>query len=277
MRFTQFSTQLLQQIVLVCVIGLGTALTHANALAQTDNSDLAKQLANPVANLISLPFQGNYDSGYGSADGEKYLINVQPVMPMRLNDDWNLISRTVLPLVHQNDINGNSGTATGIGDTVQSFFLSPVEPTESGLIWGVGPALLLPTASQNSLGVDQWGAGPTAVGLFADGPWTYGMLTNHVWGADEGSAASATNASFFQPFINYTTPNAWTFALNTESTYNWAADQWSVPVNGIVSKLTSIGDQKISVGAGVRYWVDGPDAGPDGWGARLVLTFLFPK
>lgn len=158
MRFTQFSTQLLQQIVLVGVIGLGTALTHANAFAQTDNSDLAKQLANPVANLISLPFQGNYDSGYGSADGEKYVINVQPVMPMRLNDDWNLISRTILPLVHQNDINGNSGTDTGIGDTVQSFFFSPVEPTESGLIWGVGPALLLPTASESSLGVDQWGA-----------------------------------------------------------------------------------------------------------------------
>ena len=277
MPFVRFLKFCVRQRVFAGAAGVAIMLMQVPAVAQSDNSDLAKQLANPVANLISVPFQGNYDSGYGSADGEKYLINVQPVMPMRLNDDWNLISRTILPLVHQNDINGNSGTDTGIGDTVQSFFFSPVEPTESGLIWGVGPALLLPTASQNSLGVDQWGAGPTAVGLFADGPWTYGMLTNHVWGADEGSAASATNASFFQPFINYTTPNAWTFALNTESTYNWAADQWSVPVNGIVSKLTSLGDQKISVGAGVRYWVDSPDAGPDGWGARLVLTFLFPK
>ncbi|OAZ08730.1 transporter [Thalassospira sp. A40-3] len=277
MLFVRFLKFCVRQRVLASAVGGGIMLMQVPAVAQSDNSDLAKQLANPVANLISVPFQGNYDSGYGSADGEKYLINVQPVMPMRLNDDWNLISRTILPLVHQNDINGNSGTDTGIGDTVQSFFFSPVKPTESGLIWGVGPALLLPTASESSLGVDQWGAGPTAVGLFADGPWTYGMLTNHIWGADEGSAASATNASFFQPFINYTTPNAWTFALNTESTYNWTAEQWSVPVNGIVSKLTSIGDQKISVGAGVRYWVDSPDAGPDGWGARLILTFLFPK
>ncbi len=277
MPFVRFLKFCVRQRVLAGAVGGAIMLMQLPAFAQSDNSDLAKQLANPVANLISVPFQGNYDSGYGSADGEKYLINVQPVMPMRLNDDWNLISRTILPLVHQNDINGNSGTDTGIGDTVQSFFFSPVEPTESGLIWGVGPALLLPTASESSLGVDQWGAGPTAVGLFADGPWTYGMLTNHIWGADEGSAASATNASFFQPFINYTTPNAWTFALNTESTYNWTAEQWSVPVNGIVSKLTSIGDQKISVGAGVRYWVDSPDAGPDGWGARLILTFLFPK
>jgi hypothetical protein len=277
MLFVRFLKFCVRQRVFASAVGGAIMLMPVPAFAQSDNSDLAKQLANPVANLISVPFQGNYDSGYGSADGEKYLINVQPVMPMRLNDDWNLISRTILPLVHQNDINGNSGTDTGIGDTVQSFFFSPVEPTESGLIWGVGPALLLPTASESSLGVDQWGAGPTVVGLFADGPWTYGMLTNHIWGADEGSAASATNASFFQPFINYTTPNAWTFALNTESTYNWTAEQWSVPVNGIVSKLTSIGDQKISVGAGVRYWVDSPDAGPDGWGARLILTFLFPK
>ncbi|KXJ57537.1 MAG: hypothetical protein AXW12_06360 [Thalassospira sp. Nap_22] len=277
MLFVRFLKFCVRQRVFAGAVGGAIMLMQVPAVAQSDNSDLAKQLANPVANLISVPLQGNYDSGYGSADGEKYLINVQPVMPMRLNDDWNLISRTILPLVHQNDINGNSGTDTGIGDTVQSFFFSPVEPTKSGLIWGVGPALLLPTASESSLGVDQWGAGPTAVGLFADGPWTYGMLTNHIWGTDEGSAASATNASFFQPFINYTTPNAWTFALNTESTYNWTAEQWSVPVNGIVSKLTSIGDQKISVGAGVRYWVDSPDAGPDGWGARLILTFLFPK
>ncbi|MBP3127877.1 transporter [Thalassospira sp. ER-Se-21-Dark] len=250
--------------------GLGIVSFAVNGQAKSDDSDLAKQLANPVANLIIVPFQGNYDQGYGASDDEKYLINVQPTMPMRLSDDWNLISRTILPLVHQNDINGNSGTDTGIGDTVQSFFFSPVELTDGGLIWDVGPALLLPTASKNNLGVDQWGAGPTAVGLYANGPWTYGMLANHVWGADEGSAASATNASFFQPFINYTPPDAWTFVLNTETTRNWANDQWSVPVNGIVSKLTRIGDQKVCNGAGMRYWLESPDAGPNGWGARLI-------
>jgi len=257
---------------LTCVCGF-SSLT----LAQEGDADLAKKLSNPVANLISLPFQANYDHGYGSEDGSKFYVNVQPVMPVSLNEDWNLISRTILPVVYQNDINGNSGTDTGIGDTVQSLFLSPTEPGPGGLVWGLGPVFLLPTASESSLGLDQWGAGPTAVGLFMKDAWTVGVLSNHIWGTDDGSAASATNATFLQPFINYTTPDAWTFALNTESTYDWNAEKWSVPVNGIVSKLVDVGGQKVSLGAGVRYWVDGPDAGPDGWGARFILTFLFPK
>ncbi|MEQ8285949.1 transporter [Thalassospira sp.] len=249
----------------------------APAHAQSDDSDLAKQLANPVASLISVPFQLNYDGGYGTEDGNKTFVNVQPVLPVSINEDWNLISRTILPLVYQNDIRGNSGTDVGLGDTVQTLFLSPVEPTEGGLIWGAGPALLLPTATDNNLGNDQWGAGPSAVGLYSHDGWTYGGLVNHIWSSDAGSAAAKTNASFFQPFLNYTTPDAWTYVLNTETTYNWEAEQWSVPINALVTKLTSIGDQKISVGGGVRYWAESPDAGPDGWGLRLQLTFLFPK
>lgn len=258
-------------------LGVTIAVWCAPAQAQSDDSDLAKQLANPVASLISVPFQLNYDGGYGTEDGDKTFVNVQPVLPVSINEDWNLISRTILPLVYQNDINGNSGTDTGLGDTVQTLFLSPVEPTDGGLIWGAGPALLLPTATESSLGKDQWGAGPSAVGLYSHDGWTYGGLVNHIWSADEGSAATETNASFFQPFVNYTTPDAWTYVLNTETTYDWEGDQWSVPINALVTKLTSIGDQKISVGGGVRYWAESPDAGPDGWGIRLQLTFLFPK
>ena len=119
--------------------------------------------------------------------------------------------------------------------------------------------MLLPTATEDALGKDQWGAGPTAVGLYSKGGWTYGALTNHIWSSDEGSAASETSATFFQPFLNYTTPDAWSYILNSETTYDWEGDQWSVPINALVT------------------WAESPDAGPDGWGIRLQLTFLFPK
>ena len=156
------------------------ALTFS-AQAQDSAADLAKKLSNPIASLISVPFQGNYDGGYGPDDGSKYTINVQPVIPFTLNEDWNLISRTIVPIVWQNDIAGPSGDQSGLGDTTQSLFFSPKKPTSSGIIWGVGPVFLLPTATDDLLGGGKWGAGPTAVALKQSGPWTYGALVNHIW------------------------------------------------------------------------------------------------
>jgi len=136
---------------------------------------------------------------------------------------------------------------------------------------------LLPTGSDDLLTSDQWGGGPTAVVLKQEKGWTYGALANHIWsfaGADDRADVSAT---FLQPFLSFTTPAAWTFTLNTESTYDWTNEAWSVPVNAVVSKVTRIGGQLASVGLGLRYWADGPDGGPKGLGFRLVATLLFPK
>jgi hypothetical protein len=236
--------------------------------------DLAKKLANPVASLISVPLQNNFDFGGGyKDDGFRYTLNVQPVVPITLNKDWNLISRTILPIVYQKDILAPDITPTdvdpnddqfGLGDTVQSLFLSP---SASDPIWGIGPVFLLPTSTHEALGTEKWGIGPTAVVLKQTGPWTYGMLANHIWSVAGKSDRSDVNATFVQPFLNY-----------TESTRNWEAneDEWTVPLNATVTKVLKLGGQLVSVGGGARYYVTGPDTAPD-WGLRVILTFLFPK
>jgi hypothetical protein len=247
------------------------------ASAEDSTQDLAKKLSNPIASLISLPFQFNYDNGYGADDGDKAFVNVQPVIPIALNEDWNLISRTILPIAYQNDIVGPSGDQFGLGDISQSLFFSPSKPTSGGLIWGIGPVILLPTATDDLLGGQKWGAGPTAVVLKQFGGWTVGMLANHIWSFAGDSDRSDINATYMQPFVAYTTKEAWTFNLDLESTYNWEADEWSVPINFQVSKLVVIDKQPISLSAGVRYWAESPDSGPDGFGFRTAITFLFPK
>ena len=244
---------------------------------RTEEASLAKQLANPVASLISVPFQFNYDSGIGVQENiQRANLNIQPVVPFRLSADWNLITRTILPVVN---FQGAAGAETGqlnFGDTVQSLFLSPARPGPGGVIWGVGPVALLPTATGQLSGLNQWGLGPTGVALVQRGPWTVGALANHLWSVANNGSNANVNATFLQPFLAYTTPTAWTISLNTESTYDWAAERWAVPLNLVLTKVTKVGNQLLSLGVGVRYWVDGPDSGPHGWGARLVATLLFP-
>lgn len=257
--------------IALCFMG-----SNPGSAQDSDSADLARKLSNPVAAMISVPMQFNYDSGYGPADGYKAFINVQPVIPISLNDNWNMISRTIIPIVWQNDIAGNSGSQSGLGDISQSLFFSPKSPGPDGLIWGVGPVFLLPTGTDSLLSGRKWGAGPTGVALKQQGPWTYGILANHIWSFAGSSPRPDINATYLQPFVSYTTPSAWSFTLNTESTYNWTADTWSVPINFMVSKMTKFGKQPVSLQAGVRYWTTSPDSGPDGFGGRLALTFLFP-
>lgn len=239
----------------------------------TDASSLAKKLANPVADLISVPLQLNYDNGYGTEDADRWTLNVQPVIPITLSEDWNLISRTILPIVYQEGPFAGVDDEFGLGDTVQSLFFSP---KESQPIWGVGPVLLFPTATDKALGGEKWGAGPTGVVLVQDGPWTYGLLANHIWSFAGDDDRRDINATFLQPFVAYTFPTATTLTLNTESTYDWTESQWTVPINLQVSQLLKVGAQPISLALGGRYYAEAPEHGPE-WGVRFTVTFLFPK
>jgi len=246
------------------------------APAPDDAAELAKKLSNPLAALISVPIQGNWDTGIGRADSDRKTINVQPVIPFSLNPDWNGISRTILPIVETESPVAGGEDESGFGDVLQSFFFSPKEPTASGWIWGIGPALLFPTASDSTLGSDKWAAGPTMVLLRQAQGWTYGALANHLWSYAGDGDRSDVNATFVQPFLSFTTKSHTTLTLNTESTFDWNQDQWTVPVNALVSQLLRIGKLPISVGIGYREYVEVPDGGPE-WGLRFVLTFLFPK
>ena len=266
-------------IALAISFAFATTPLRAQEAAADDQdaaAELAKKLSNPVAALIIVPIQNNFDFGAGpSGQGFQYKVNVQPVIPFSLNDNWNLISRTIVPFVSQDDVIGKS-SQFGLSDTVQSLFFSPKAPTSGGWIWGAGPVLMLPTATDDLLGTGKWGAGPTAVLLKQQSGWTYGALANHLWSfAGEGGRANV-NATFLQPFVSFTTKTYTTFGLNTESTYDWSHSQWTVPLNVSVSQLLKIGKQPVQFSLGVKYYAEKPANGPD-WGLRFAVTFLFPK
>jgi len=245
------------------------------ASAATDSAEIAKKLSNPISSLISVPFQNNYDFRPGAKeDGLRYTMNFQPVIPIALNPHWNVISRTIVPVMYQSDIVGSFSQA-GLGDTVQSLFFSPNK--SQPFIWGLGPALLIPTATDDLLGSKKFGLGPTLVVLKQHQGWTVGTLMNHIWSVAGSDTRPSVNSTFIQPFLSYNTKTAWTFSVNTESTYNWTAEQWSVPVHVTASKLLRFGTQMVQVGAGPRCWATSPSGAPKGCGFRAVVTPLFPK
>lgn len=241
-------------------------------------ADIAQRLANPVANLISVPLQYNYDENIGPAgDGSISRLNIQPVIPFSLNEDWNLITRTIIPVLDLDDIPVKGEGESGLSDVLASQFFSPSKPTSGGWIWGAGPVMLLPTATDEALGTEKWGMGPTAVALKQEGRWTVGMLFNHVWSFAGESDRADVNNTLLQPFTSYITPTMTTISLNTDSTYDWEIEAWSVPVNFTVAQLLKVRGQIFQVAVGARYWADSPDNGPEDWGVRATLTFLFPQ
>ena len=261
----------------VVVMGMFFAGTAASQSVAGTDADIPEKLANPLASMVVVPVEMNYDTGYGPAGGDRSDVKFKPIIPFELNDNWNLITRTIIPVVYQNDVFGPSGEQCGLGDTTTSLFLSPTNSGIPGLSWGAGPIFLLPTATDDYLGGEKWGAGPTAMIAKQTGPTTVGFLGSHVWSFAGNGDRADISATFLQPFMTYRIAKTWSLGLTTETTYDWKNDIWSVPVDLTLSKLVKFGKQPVNLTAGVRYWAQTPEGGPDRWGARLGLTFVFPK
>jgi hypothetical protein len=245
------------------------------AMGAESDEELAKESQNPLAALISLPIQNNWDFGIGPADAMRYTLNVQPVIPFSLTSDYNLITRTIVPYIYAEAPVKGGDNESGLGDTTQSFFLSPKDNL-GGWIVGFGPVFLYPTASNDTLGSEKWGTGPTGVVAKQESGFTYGLLFNHIWSfAGDGDRANVS-ATFLQPLFSYTTKTYTSFGVNTESTYDWENRQWTVPINATLTQMLKIGGQPLSFQLGYRYYAEAPDGGPD-WGLRFAITFLFPK
>ena len=240
-----------------------------------ESAKLALKLTNPVASLISIPIENWFDFNLGpKKDGFRYTMEAQPVYPMQISKSWNLISRTTIPIIYQQNLYGRT-TQTGLSDTTESLFLSPTHTNH--FIWGTGPIFLLPTATYGALGTRKFGMGPTGVVLLHEGHANFGLLGNQVWSVAGSSNRGYVSQTYAQTFITYTTKKAWTFATTSYDTYDWNAGRWTAIVMPLrVSKLVKIGSQRMSIGGAPRCTVTSPQYQPKGCGLEFTITPLYP-
>jgi hypothetical protein len=260
----------LTAMIMLCVAVLPT-------WAQENSSEIAKQAQNPIANLVSVPFENDFNPHTGIDKDDSYILEMKPVVPFRLSNDWTLITRTIIPVIQVPNLAPGVLGTTGLGDVQESFFLSP---TKAGpVIWGAGPAISFPTATQSILGTKKLSVGPNVVVLRSQGHWLFGSLAQNLWSVEGPSARPNVNQMLVQPFVNYNLRHGWYLTTSPIITANWEvrADQrWTVPVGGGVGRIVRFGRQPVSIYTQFFRNVERPD-GTTSWSARFNLTFLFPK
>ena len=258
---------------------LATALAATQAHAELSATELAKLAQNPVGNLISLPFQNNTNLNFGPEKGTQDILNIQPVIPISVNADWNIITRTILPVIWNPSLGPDVPSKDGIGDTVFTAFLSPAHPGH--LIWGAGPVFQLPTNSNSELGNKNWGMGPSFVVLHLehDDPWVYGVLVNNIWSLTSNKEGGAYNNGLIQPFVNYNFDEGFYLTSSPILTVDWKApssQQWTVPLGGGVGKIFHLGKLPVNTQLSAYYNIVRPDFGPN-WQIRAQVQLMFPK
>ena len=242
---------------------------------KAEEASLAMQLHNPVAALIRVPIENDWDYGSGSGHDSIYQLSLNPVVPFQLSEDWNLITRTLIPVAVATSSPGHHANTAGLSDLAETIYFSPDQPM-GGWFWGAGPGLIFPSATDRDLGAGKWSAGPTAALLRQEGGWTLGVLTGHAWSFAGDRHRDDVSTTFLQPFVSYTTKHDTTFGVDTTSEYDWTGRQWTVPVEASVSQVLHLGGQEVEVGLTGRYYAERPADGPH-WGLNLSVTFLFPK
>ena len=264
----------------IAAFALATLAT-ATARAELSAEELAKLAQNPIGNLISVPFQNNTNLNYGPLKTNQNILNIQPVIPIEVSPEWNIITRTIVPVISQPALFPGDSRVNGIGETDFSAFLSPADP-KGGLIWGAGPIIQAPTTSDSKLGSYRWGLGPTFVMLHLDkgDPWVYGFLVNNVWSVGNG-AGGAYNNFLLQPFVNYNFKDHPGLYLVSGPiiTANWRADtsnKWTVPLGGGIGKIFHLGRLPVNTSISAYYNVIKPDFGPN-WQIRAQVQLMFPK
>jgi hypothetical protein len=268
----------------VAAISLGIVIMGAQgvpllAAAEQSAEELAKKIQNPVADLISVPFQNNFNFDVGPEDDLQYVLNIQPVIPFHLNAQWNLITRTIVPIISQPGFTRDQDRVNGIGDIQLTTFLSPAK--SEGLIWGAGPIVQFPTNSNDRLGNDRWGLGASAVALRMSkgSPWVYGALANNVWSVSGSSDDPSYSNFLIQPFLNYNFSGGIYLSSAPIITADWKADsgdRWTVPLGGGAGKIVRFGRLPVNFQLQAYYNVVTPDNGAD-WQLRFQVQFLFPK
>ena len=261
------------------MLAAAALLLAGPANAEMSAEELAKLAQNPVGNLISVPFQNNTNYNVGPLNGNQNILNIQPVIPIEISPEWNIITRTIVPVISQPKLSQDSERKNGIGDTVLSAFLSPAKPGH--WIWGVGPVAQLPTNTSDELGNKNWGLGPTFVVLRLEhgNPWVYGVLANNIWSLSSSKQGGSYNNGLIQPFVNYNFKGGFYLVSGPILTVDWKADsgqQWTVPLGGGIGKIFHLGRLPVNTTLQAYYNVVHPDNGAN-WQLRAQVQFMFPK